>query len=372
MPLLLRFLSLLACLLLPLPLAAHPVSPANASFERQGDTLLFDVSANLEGFVAGIDLTLTADTNTSGQSSSYDSLRALPPQALESRFRAFWPRMASRIFVRVDGVDQPLTLLGVSVAEVGDTTLPRNSTFTFSAPLPAGAQKVQIGWASTFGGLVLQQTGVDAPFSAYLDSGAMSDPIALVGGSAMSPVQALASYIPLGFSHILPQGLDHILFVLGLFFLSTRLKPLLWQVSTFTLAHTVTLGLGAMGYASVPSAIVEPLIAASITFVAVENILSRGLSPWRPAVVFGFGLLHGLGFASVLMEIGLPKDAFFPALIGFNVGVELGQLAILAAAFLCVGLWFRNKPWYRDRISTPASGAIALVGAFWFVQRAFF
>lgn len=372
MPLLLRLLAFAACLVLPLPLAAHPVSPAIASFERQGDTLLFDVSANLEGFVAGVDLTLTADTNASVASASYDSLRALPPQSLEARFRAFWPRMAPRIFVRAGGVDQPLTLLGVSVAEVGDSTLPRTSTFTFSAPLPAGMDKVQIGWASTFGALVLQQTGVDKPYDGYLEAGAMSSPISLGGGDAMSPLQAFARYIPIGFSHILPQGLDHILFVLGLFFLSTRLKPLLWQVSAFTVAHTVTLGAGALGYVTVPATIVEPVIAASITFVAVENILSRGLSPWRPVVVFCFGLLHGLGFASVLTEFGLPEGAFFPALIGFNLGVEFGQLAIITAAFLCVGLWFRNKPWYRGRIAVPASGAIALIGAYWTVERIFF
>jgi len=163
--------------------------------------------------------------------------------------------------------------------------------------------------------------------------------------------------------------LDHILFVLGLFFLSTRLAPLLWQVTAFTAAHTVTLALGMLGYVTVPASIVEPLIAASIVYAGVENVLSRGLSPWRPAVVFVFGLLHGLGFASVLGDIGLNPSQFVTGLIGFNVGVELGQLTVLALAFLAVGLWFRNKPWYRARISNPASIAIALVGAFWVVER---
>ncbi|MBC2835998.1 HupE/UreJ family protein [Paragemmobacter straminiformis] len=365
----LRRLALGLLLALAQPLAAHEVLPSIGDFQQDGDTLAFDIRTNLEGFVAGIDLTLTADTNAAPEAASYDSLRALPPAALESRFRSFWPRMAPRVFVRIDGVDQPLTLLGVSVPEVGDVNLPRASTISFTAPVPAGAKTVQVGWAAPFGALVIRQNGVDKPYDGYLEAGAMSDPIALGGGDAMSPAQAFASYIPIGFDHIVPKGLDHILFVLGLFFLSTQLRPLLWQVSAFTIAHTVTLGLGALGYVAVPASIVEPVIAASIVFVAVENILTQGLSRWRPVVVFCFGLLHGLGFASVLGEIGLPEGNFFPALIGFNVGVELGQLAVITAAFLLVGLWFRKKPWYRARISVPASGAIALVGAWWFVER---
>ena len=90
---------------------------------------------------------------------------------------------------------------------------------------------------------------------------------------------------------------------------------------------------------------------------------------WRPVVVFGFGLLHGLGFASVLGEFGLPETAFLPALIGFNIGVELGQLTVIAVAFALVGYWFRDRPWYRARIAIPASVFIALIGAWWVVER---
>jgi hypothetical protein len=121
----------------------------------------------------------------------------------------------------------------------------------------------------------------------------------------------------------------------------------------------------------VPASIVEPLIAASITYVAIENIFTSGLTRWRPFIIFGFGLLHGLGFASVLGEIGLPDGQFVPALIGFNVGVELGQITVISLAFIAVGAWFRHKPWYRARISLPASGLIAAVGAWWFFERVF-
>jgi len=206
-------------------------------------------------------------------------------------------------------------------------------------------------------------------YTGLLSGGEISPPITAGGGTSEGGWQSFARYIGVGFDHIIPKGLDHILFVLGLFFLSARLGPLLWQVSAFTLAHTVTLALGALGWVNVPAQIVEPLIAASIVYVAVENIVSDGLSRWRTALIFGFGLLHGLGFASVLGEFGLPTAQFIPALIGFNIGVELGQLAVIAAAFLLVGLWFRDEPWYRRFIAIPASLCIAAVGAFWVIER---
>ena len=179
----------------------------------------------------------------------------------------------------------------------------------------------------------------------------------------------LFSYVPVGFDHIIPKGLDHILFVLGLFFLTLRVSALLWQISAFTLAHTVTLAAGAMGWVTISGSVVEPLIAASIVFVAVENIFSQKLHRWRPALIFGFGLLHGLGFASVLQEFGLPDGQFIAALIGFNIGVEIGQLTVIACAFLLLGVWFGNKPWYRAYISIPSSCLIALIGAYWVIER---
>lgn len=177
-------------------------------------------------------------------------------------------------------------------------------------------------------------------------------------------------YLVQGIEHIVPKGLDHILFVLGLFLLSTRWRPLLWQVSLFTLAHTITLGLAAAGYVAVPPSIIEPLIAFSIAWVAIENLFHDRLNALRLIIVFGFGLLHGLGFASVLGELGLPAGQFLISLIGFNVGVEVGQLGVIVAAFLLV-FWARNKPIYRPWIVRPASLGIALVGLYWGFERIF-
>src|SRR6185295_3052357 len=176
-------------------------------------------------------------------------------------------------------------------------------------------------------------------------------------------------YLWLGYTHILPKGLDHILFVLGIFLLSPRLKTMLLQVTAFTIAHSITLGLSMYGIVSLPPRVVEPLIALSIAYVAIENLVTSELKPWRLALVFAFGLLHGMGFAGVLKELGLPRSEFVTALISFNAGVEAGQLAVIASAFLLIGLPFRHRPWYRGRIVVPASSAIAAVGAWWAIQR---
>ncbi len=134
--------------------------------------------------------------------------------------------------------------------------------------------------------------------------------------------------------------------------------------------HSVTLALGLYGVVNISPSIVEPLIALSIVYVAVENIFTSKLHAWRPIVVFMFGLLHGLGFAGILTEIGLPRSDFLLGLVTFNIGVELGQLTVIALAFVFVG-WFANRPGYRNAITIPASCAIAAIGAWWFVERTF-
>ena len=156
--------------------------------------------------------------------------------------------------------------------------------------------------------------------------------------------------------------------LIGLFLLSTRIASLLWQVSAFTVAHTVTLALGVTGIVNLPAAIVEPLIAASIVYVAVENVLTDRLHRWRPAVVFAFGLLHGLGFAGVLAEIGLPPGQLVAALLAFNVGVELGQIAVLALCSVAVG-WAARREWYRRAVAIPGSIAVGGAGVLWLAQR---
>jgi hydrogenase/urease accessory protein HupE len=348
---------------------AHELRPAIADLTATDDRLSLSVTLNAEALLAGIDLEVHADSTESPEAADYDALRAQPPEALSDQLRAIWPEIARNLTIRADGTDLAAELEGVEVPPVGDVAIARDSTLTIAAALPPGTRTVEVGWTSDYGPLVIRQFGVDAPYSGYLTGGALSDPIPLQGGGADPWPRVFADYVGLGFEHILPKGLDHILFVLGLFFLSLHIRPLVWQISAFTVAHTITLALGILGHVTVPASVVEPLIAASIVYVGVENVLSRGLTPWRPVVVFLFGLLHGLGFASVLAELGLPPGQYVPSLIGFNVGVEIGQLTVVALAYLAVGYWFGDKPWYRSRIANPASIAIAAVGAWWVIER---
>jgi hypothetical protein len=187
------------------------------------------------------------------------------------------------------------------------------------------------------------------------------------------PRTAIASlYLELGFKHIIPLGLDHILFVVCLYLLNPNLKSVIWQATAFTIAHSITLGLAMYGYISPPSSIVEPLIALSIFYVAVENILTEKLKPTRLIVIFLFGLLHGMGFASVLTELGLPPNEYITGLICFNVGVELGQISVILACWALFGAWFGKKTWYKKRIVIPLSVLIGIVALYWTVERTFF
>lgn len=185
----------------------------------------------------------------------------------------------------------------------------------------------------------------------------------------------VALYVSIGVRHILPDGLDHILFVLAIFLASVRFRALLIQVSAFTVAHTATLALAASGVITPSGSIVEPLIALTIAFVAIENVFFSDMTKWRPAIVFGFGLIHGLGFAGFFGELGLPSGQFWSALIGFNVGVEIGQIAVIACAAL-IGLFVRRRlhdssgtRQYRRFVVLPGSALIGITGLYWAIER---
>lgn len=188
-------------------------------------------------------------------------------------------------------------------------------------------------------------------------------------------LETVGLYLRLGFVHILPKGFDHILFVLALFLASLRWRSLLIQISVFTFAHTITLGLAAAGLINISAGVIEPLIALSIAVVAVENIVFKDITKWRPVLIFGFGLFHGLGFASVLKDLGLAQGQFITSLVSFNIGVEFGQLTIIASAFgvslLARHLVLKTHTQWRQYAVWPISALIAVMGIFWFFTRLF-
>ncbi len=239
------------------------------------------------------------------------------------------------------------------------------------ATLPAQAGRLDVAWKEPFGVVLIATTG----------SGEAAETTPLVSGEratlakreaaapSMQPaVPSTGRWVGLGFIHILPEGVDHILFVLGLFLLVPKWKPLLQQTVVFTLAHSLSLAAASLGWVSFPATPVEVMIAASIAWVGLENLWQKELGKWRLGLVGAFGLIHGLGFAGVLAEL-LPADQpekLPAALFGFNVGVELGQIAVLAIAFACFG-WLDEKRFLP--VKRGGSVLIALAGLILIVER---
>lgn len=183
--------------------------------------------------------------------------------------------------------------------------------------------------------------------------------------------EVFSKYLMLGYTHILPLGLDHVLFILCVFFLNSDLKKIIAQATMFTLAHSITLGLAVYGIIQPPPDLIEPVIALSIVFLALENIFFDQLKTWRMILVFLFGLVHGMGFAGALDDLGMPRYDFANALISFNIGVELGQLTVILAMYFMVAKLFSQKTWYRKGIVIPACVLIAIIASYWTIERIF-
>ena len=367
----LLWLLLLACMAWPFGLHAHEIRPAIVTVVLSpNQQVRTEITVNLEAMLARIG-PKHVDTDQSPQAATYNALRKLPADALRKRFAAFEAEWLQGVVLLLDETRAALKVQSVDIPPPGDLGLARISKITLTAPFPRGAATLRWSYAASFGDSILRvySDPQKPPATAWLKDGAQSKTIPLGVAVNTKWHQTALEYVVLGFTHIVPKGLDHILFVLGLYLLSTSWRPLLIQVTAFTLAHSLTLALGLYGVVTVPPSIVEPLIAASIAYVAFENVARANLSPWRPFVVFAFGLLHGLGFAGVLQEVGLPRSEFVLGLISFNVGVELGQLAVITMAWLLTGLWFSHHPRYRQRVVVPASIVIGLVGVYWTVER---
>jgi HupE / UreJ protein len=369
------FLIALTCLQsLTTPAQAHEIRPAIVTM-TVGAANDYEVAAtiNIEALLAGIGPE-HKDTNDAPEAQTYNALRALPSDILRARFQDFALRWLAGIQLEVDGGRAVLNIQDVSIPEPRDPAAARISTVRMVGVAAAPLQVVSWTYAKEFGASILRIKRGEKPAieAGWLKDGASSGPISLAEAVPKTKLQQFITYLKLGFVHIVPLGLDHILFVVGLYLLSPQWKPLLAQVTAFTIAHSITLALGLYGVLVVSPRIVEPLIALSIAYVAIENIVTSKLQPWRPFVVFAFGLLHGLGFAGILQEVGMPRSDYVAGLIGFNVGVELAQLFVIVVAWGLSGLWFSKRSWYRQRVVWPASAAIAAVGIFWTIERIWF
>jgi hydrogenase/urease accessory protein HupE len=340
---------------------AHEIGTTRVSvIFQEGGTydveIVTDAAALVEKLEASSGLPSSADTR---------------PARLQSLLTSFDERFRLRVKIAFDA-SEVRPAIAYSVAPGADAASSALATIRLTGRIPPDARHVTWTYAWTFASyaLTVRSAASDNPATEWLEGGTTSAPFALTWPAARVDRLAVARrYLSLGFTHILPHGLDHMLFVLGIYLLSGRARPVVWQVSAFTVAHSITLGLSMYGIVAMSARVVEPLIALSIAYVAIENVFVSELKSWRVALVFAFGLLHGMGFAGALHELGLPRAEFVTALLMFNVGVEAGQLAVIGAAFLLVGWQCANRTWYRGRIVVPASVLIACTAVYWTIER---
>ena len=360
---------------------SHEISPAIAELSIKENIVEINFYFSVEIFLADIDASIITDTNETNKSEVYDDLRARDSAEIENIFKSKSNTFIDLITVKSEQEMLQVKFLDIKVSENRDVTIPRESKITLSVATKTDDVKIIFGWDKKLGPLIVRQVAEEEYatqndteydlYSSYLSPGELSAPIVRGGVLPVSSVEIIKSYLVIGFEHIIPKGLDHILFVLGLYLFATKVSQLILQVSIFTIAHTITLAMASLGYVKVPAIIVEPLIALSISYVALETLWHTKIGWSRLLIIFGFGLLHGLGFASVLMDIGLNPTHFITGLISFNIGVEFGQLAVIIIAYLAIGITFSKTRFYRPFIQIPLSLIIASIGGWWFIERIF-
>ncbi|MDT8281758.1 MAG: HupE/UreJ family protein [Gammaproteobacteria bacterium] len=356
---------------------ADVVKPALVEINVNKDhQIRIEVRASIEALLTGINARYK-NTKDAPNAEAYDEFRRMPAAELKQVFETFKQQFLQSIFIQAGADKLVLSIDSVDIPPTGYPKVPRISVIELTASLPDGADSLRWYYPEKFGDNAVRVRQIDKVNNRWywsqwqwLRNDEVSEAFSLTEIiSKQSIFKVITSYISLGFQHILPKGMDHIFFILGLFLLSTHLRPLLWQVTMFTVAHTITLGLAMNHVIELPSNVVEPLIALSIAYVGIENVFAKHLHKSRLVLVFCFGLLHGLGFASVLADFGMPKGDFAEALISFNIGVELGQLAVISLAFLMLRFWFQDQKRYRKFIVIPGSILISIIGSYWFLDR---
>jgi len=356
---------------------AHELRPAiaNLNFYEKDNIINANLSIqlNLEAIIAGID-TKHSNTEESEKSEEYQNLREMNPAILLSKFSSKVKNFDNKINLITLNSDLNLILISVIVPQVGNASTVRDTIINFDIQNIKEEEEIKFSWDKNLGSIILRVNSIyNKPlYTELIENGKKSKWFSVKNKTEVGLFQNIKEYTLLGFKHIIPKGLDHILFVLALFLLSPKLRPLVLQVSIFTFAHTITLFLGALNIIAITAIIVEPIIALSICFIAIENLFTKNIRRTRPYIIFIFGLLHGLGFAGVLNEIGISTNLFIVSLISFNVGVELGQISVIILSYILIALLFQKKSWYRNKVTKPISIIIASIGFYWFIERLFF
>nr|MBT6354336.1 HupE/UreJ family protein [Pelagibacteraceae bacterium] len=361
-------------LFISLSLKSHEIKPSIADFSINESSLTFEIRLNAELILSGIDASDIQNTDNSNLSYKYDDLRKLPDNDLKENIMSNWDNISQNIYIKLDGDVQELNLLSIEIINQRNYEVTRDTIINFHIPLDKKNTSFSFSMSKKFGSIILREQNlnknVDQLYTNYLNSGDASDLINLNHTVALTKINSFIKYLFLGIEHIIPKGLDHMLFIIGLFLFSNLIRPLLLQVTMFTIAHTITLVIASLSLINVNASIVEPLIALSIVYIGVENIFKKhSNTKIRYYVIFLFGLLHGLGFALVLKDVGLDYSNLLMNLVSFNIGVEIAQIFILFLLYLTIGLFFSKKKYYKIIFQIPLSLFISLIAIYWFVER---
>lgn len=376
----------------PLALLCFLIGLSGASTSSAHLLNMSEVSVTVDAFdVATVSLRLDL-TRELGSDDAYYTFAQTPGPELRANYADLISQLTAAIALVIDGQSIPLTFNGIELpteASLDDFKSPfvwPRTEFRFSAQLLGPSSQMQLTFQKqmtfeepialvmrhTTSGLSKSRwlvTGQRSPIFLYADPEHLGSELAELPPELIpNPLTDLPAYLILGFKHILPKGLDHLLFVLGIFLAARTRRSLIAQISLFTLAHTFTLALATYRVIEPPIQIVEIAIATSILWIGLENIWFRKQGALRYVLIAAFGLLHGMGFASALNGLELSPNNFLISLLSFNLGVELGQLTFIAILFLLLGC-ARGKSNYQQHIVLPSSLFISAVSAYWIIER---
>jgi hydrogenase/urease accessory protein HupE len=350
-----RTLILVALLLAASPASAHPVPFSYLDVQLQP---------------AALDVSLVAHIYDLGHDMKVAPIeQLLDPTLVEQRERAMQAMLTPRLELFADG--RRLT------PEWGATEVLRDrQSLRFHLRYPVASAPGTIALSTVmFPYDPMHQTFINVYEGETLTSQMIVDAkhphIDYFAGTRQGVAAVIRKFVPAGVHHIL-IGPDHLLFLVGLLLLGGSIRQLLIVVTSFTIAHSITLSLAALNIVTPPARLIEPAIALSIVYVGADNILAQGGRDVRGWIAFTFGFIHGFGFANVLREMDLPPRALGWSLFSFNIGVEIGQLFVVVLVASAFAMLRAKSEWSRRHLAFAGSIVVIAAGAFWFVQRVFF
>ena len=353
---------------------AHEIKPSIADFYYDENYLNFEIRLNAELILSNIDASKITNTNSSPLSKIYDEYRLLDKNELEKILLESWEKINPNIEIKINNKLTNIDLVKVETQNLSNFEISRDSLIFLKIPLNQNSDYFTFKWLKNYGPIILRENNdlklENDLFTEYLQSGTEADKIFFKENNFRSNLVSFMKFFVLGIQHIIPKGLDHILFIFGLFLFSSSINKLVKQITIFTIAHSVTLIFVSLSVIKINSNIVEPVIALSIVYVGVENIFKNYIKEYlRYIVILFFGLLHGLGFALVLSDIGYRSSKLYLNLISFNIGIEVAQISLILFLYLLIGIKFAKNQYYRIVFQLPSSIFIASIGLYWFFER---